>query len=140
MQLSIQSKETLTLLLCEALHRNLRPYGYDRLDVLAGYHPGPAALLQVHPLLLPIQLFPCGFLFLVQHLRILISAFPDRRLTLCQQLLILLLQLLDWGTRMEIAKLMARARLVDQIDRLIRQEPIINVTHRKLHGCLQRLI
>ena len=135
-QLSIQMQEdVLRLLLCQALHRNLRPDGYDRLrcprcDTIRVR----LSLLQVHPLLAADPAFlPAASFLLIQHLRILISVLPGSP---CSRSASSLLstppaasRLL--GTRMEIAKLMADARLVDQIDRLVRQKPVIDVTHQK---------
>ena len=83
--------------------------------------------LLIHCLLLPIQL-P----------RFFDLSFPKRLLPVCKQSLVFFLHFCSLLRHLIIAKLPSGCRLVNQIDRLVRQKTVIDIALRQLHCRLKR--
>ena len=72
--------------------------------------------------------------------RLLVLLVVDRRFLLLGDALELLLRLAQGGRRGGMAQADARRRLVDQVDRLVRQEAVGDVADRQVRGGLERLV
>ena len=136
-QLSIQSKETLTLLLCEALHRNLRPLGNYVRHLVFPHRQFPLLLL-----LLPygadfLYLFLSFFLLLFDISGFFVGFLPDSLLFFLLQSLNLLLQKLNLLWLRVNGQTDLGGRLVNQINRFIRKEAIVDIPGGQLDRRLQ---
>ncbi len=139
-QLCVQTQQPFSLLLCQALHWNLGPCGNDLLNILTRHFRFLPVLLLADALFLPLQLLIQCRLLQIQLLCRSKIARTDRILPLICQAFALLLQLPRLLSGPEISELPARGRLIHQVNRLIRQEPVIDIACRQLHSCLQRFV
>ena len=81
-----------------------------------------------------------GRLRLAQGRRLLVLLVVDRRVLLLGDAVEVLLRLAERGRRGRVAQADARGRLVDQVDRLVRQVAIRDVADRQVGGGLDRLV
>ncbi len=140
MQDVLQPAEAFGLLLFQFPHRYLRPAGHHIGDLPFADHqfprgllllPAVANLLDALPLLLLLPLDLAGLLIIFR---------GNGLLLLLLQRLDLLLQRLDLLRLHKHRQAQFRGRFVDQVNRLVRQEPVVDITGRQADRGAQRLI
>ena len=139
MQLFLDPQQPLHLFFLHRVHRNARPAAHHILNVLARHNPR-ARIIEVVLVPQRPQILPLLALLIRVEPRLLELMVRNRVLHPVHDELDPLLhlgQLLGQGS---LPQLHPRPRLVDQIDRLIRQEPIRNIPARVRHRERDRLI
>ena len=130
MENGFQLFKPLRLLFLQLLHRDLGPAGDHVGDLVLAYHQPAADLLLLPFLPHLLDLFPLFLLLLLDLPGFLVGFRLNGRLLLLFQGGDLPLQIPDLSRLHKIGQAQLRRRLVDQIDGLIRQEPVIDVAGR----------
>ena len=133
-------EQALRLLLRDARHGDAGPHRHDLGDLLLvdlGSLTGDARLplgAQV------IHVLPGGGLGLAQRGGLLVFLGVDRGVLLLGDLVQLLLRGAELRRRGGVAQSNAAGRLVDQVDRLVREMTVGDVADRQVRGCLDRVV
>ena len=114
--------------------------GQHRRDLLL-VHLDFLVALGLRPRLLELGATGAQLLLLVaQPRRLLVFLAADRRFLLLHDLLELLFELVDLGGHRAHRQPRAGARLVDDVDRLVREEAVVHVAVRELHRLHDRVV
>ena len=139
MQDGFQLQKTLALFLRQLLHRDLRPQCDHLRDLVFTDHIGALLFFLLHALHDAVIFLDTLALFLLEFGRLCKGFHPDGTLDLQVDLLDLLRQLLELIRLPGHFQAHCRRRLINQVDGLIRQVPVIDIPGRQRHSGIDRL-
>ncbi len=140
MESRLQVPKPLALLLCQALHRDASPAGHNIRNLLFIDDILSFIVLPLPDQFRLLQLIAQLFLFLFDVAGALEVLHGDSRFLLLRQLFQPLLHRLDGRGRCKDTETHFRARLIDEVDGLIRQIPVGDIPGGKPHRSLDRLV
>ena len=138
MQNRLQLHEPFAFLFLQPAHRNFRPGRNHLRHIVFRDHMATFRLLLLKPRFLLRQLLHHGVLLPLPVPGLLKGLHADRVLDLLIQLVDLFIEQADVLRLFHIRKLHRRSRLVDQVDGLIRQPSVVDISAGKTHGRFQR--
>ncbi|MNJ49343.1 hypothetical protein D3C77_445670 [compost metagenome] len=140
MQDLLHIEQSFRFFFLQLAHRNTGPAGYDLGDILRRYLGIGTALLFFPLILRDIQLF-ANFLFCIAQRRSFLELLAlHRGILLFANILKTILQLFQIRRHRVRVQSYLRTRFIDQVDRFIRQEAILNIAVRQLNCLFNRFI